>query len=107
MAPSIGLVRVGERGIVGVMPVDQREVKSYLQALGTKRIGILTYDVLLIWRMLDAVIGLAGMKHRVAVMMLGDEDAVLHAGGLGAPRDITRIELDRIKCLRGRMVILD
>jgi hypothetical protein len=47
------------------------------------------------------------MEERVAVMMLGGEHTVDHAGAFRTPRNVVRIELQRIKRLRRRMILID
>ena len=91
LAERVRLVGLGESRIVGVVPVDQREVDADADALRTHRIDELAHDVPAVGRMLDRKAGMFRVKHRIAVVMLRGKHRVLHAGALRALRKRTWI----------------
>ena len=107
VAEAVGLVRLGERGVVRRAPVGQREVEADAQTLGAHGVDELAHDVAPERRVLDRELGELGVEHRVARVVLGGEHRV---GGTGVARGAG--ESGGVPCgggerRRRRVVLLD
>ena len=107
----IGPIGVGERRIVGVMPVGEREVEADAQARRPGRVDELAHQVAAIGRRGDREVAGAGREEREAVVMLGGEHRVAHAGASRARQPVAgalrpRAERRRALVVRGRGNVL-
>ena len=78
-----GVVPVAVVGIVGVVPVDQGEVEAHPQALGPECLYEVPDDIPAQLGVGGLEVGILTVEEAEAVVVLGGQDHVLHAGLLG------------------------
>ena len=91
---------------IRMMPVDQRVVEAYMQTLGAERIHVFAYQIAARGGVGALVIGVLAVEHAEALVVLGGQHRVLHAGGFGLARPCARIEQVGIKVLEVLVVLL-
>ena len=91
--------------VVGVVPVDQRIVEADLQSLGPARFHEGTDQVATGRGVRRLVVGQVGLEQAEAVVMLGGDDGVLHAGRLGITRPLAGVVEVRVEVVEIRLVI--
>ena len=94
-------------GEVGVMPVADGIVGAEGDALLAARGGELLDHVAAERRVHDVEIGLLRVEHAKAVVVLGGEDDVFHAGVFGDFDPLVGVELHRVESLVEVIVFLD
>ena len=100
------MLAVAVGGVIRVVPIEQRIIKTDLDALCAERVEILTHDVFAVRRVRDLPIGESGIKQAEAVVVLCREHGVLHAGLLCKARPLFRVKIFRIKLVEKRDVVL-
>jgi len=93
----IALGVVPHIGIVGVVPVDDGIVESYFQPFSTEGVEEFPDQVAAPESGSQFIIGELAVKEAVAIMVLGRENGILHAGGLGQPCPFPCVKLPGMK----------
>ena len=100
------MLAVAVGGVIRVVPIEQRIIKTDLDALCAERVEILTHDVFAVRRVRDFPIGESGIKQAEAVVVLCSKHGVLHTGLLCKARPLFRVKIFRIKLVEKRDVVL-
>ena len=105
---GVGIVAAGMVHIDGDLrevPVEQRIVKTDVQALGAEGVNIFAHQVAARGRVGALIIGILGVPHAEAFVVLGGEHGVFHARGLGLARPFARVEQVGIEILEVFVVL--
>ena len=104
--PSGEVARPPERPVVRVVPVEQRIVEEYLDALTPRLLDQHLERILPVRRRIDDVpAALPGGPHGETIVVFGRDRDVLHPGALGERDDCARIKVNGVE-LRGELLVL-
>ena len=92
-----GVVLIAIVGIIGMMPIQQRIIQADLEALGAEGVHKLAHGVPAEGGVGGFEIGIPAIEQAEAVMVLGGEDGVFHAGLARHGRPGAGIEIRRRK----------
>ena len=104
---GVGLVGLGQRRIVRVVPVGQREVDAHAESGGPHRLDELADDVAAVGSLGDREVRQLGVEHGEAGVVLGGDDRVAHTRGAGESGEGARVPLLRVEGCRRRLVLVD
>ena len=103
--------RQGWVPVIRTMPVGLREISADGKLLLAERVEHLAHHIRTSIGMkrhvgrCDAIIREPRIEHGKAVVVLGREHRVFHAGGFGRGGPLARVKLHRVECFRERPVI--
>ena len=90
---------------LGVVPVNQRVVKTHLDALGTERIHRGTNQVFAVRRVGHTVVGVLCRPQTKAFVVLGGDDEILHAGLFGTARPLFGVKEIGVEVVKELLVV--